>query len=119
MSSRPKYVLTLPVKWALGSQYVVRLQEHTHTECESWAGGSHNKSCWVKYLYEINSGDKTVIRDHCGGVKTLGGGVEQTTRAFSCEVEIRGGGESRESGRLVERGNPPGWVPMACQRSLD
>lgn len=46
-------------------------------------------------------------------------GAEQTTRAFSCMEEIRGGGRlQRESGRLAE-GNPPGWLPMARQRSLD
>lgn len=32
-----------------------------------WAGGSYNKTRWVKYLCEINSCDKTVIRDRGGG----------------------------------------------------
>lgn len=31
-----------------------------------WAGGSDNKTCWVKYLCEINSCDKAVIRDQKG-----------------------------------------------------
>lgn len=35
-------------------------------------------------------------------------GVGQTTRAFSCVVEIKGVGEGRESGRLVE--GEPTWV---------
>lgn len=40
-----------------------------------WAGGSHNKTCWVKYLCEINSCDKAVIRDQRGGgIKICGGG---------------------------------------------
>lgn len=33
----------------------------------SGTGGSHNKARWKKYLCEINSGDKAVIRDRRGG----------------------------------------------------
>lgn len=43
-----------------------------------WAGGSHNKTCWVKYLCEINSCDKAVIRDQRGGRnKDMWGGGER------------------------------------------
>ena len=40
------------------------------------AGGSNNEACWVKYLCEINSCDKNVMRD-CGWGKDkerMGGG---------------------------------------------
>lgn len=82
-----------------------------------WAGGSHNKTCWVKYLCEINSCDKAVIRDQRGGgIKICGGGGgTHNTRE---REETHCGRDHRKRSRLWE-GNPPGRAPAGCQRSLD
>lgn len=65
-----------------------------------WAGGSHNKTCWVKYLCEINSCDKAVIRDQRGGgIKICWGGAHTIQE----KERRRTAGETIEKGADFER----------------
>lgn len=63
----------------------------------SGAGGSYNKTRWVRYLCEINSRDKAVIREASEWV----------------------GNSKTRNREQVSDGNPPGHLPARCQRPLD
>lgn len=64
-----------------------------------WAGGSHNKTCWVKYLCEINSCDNAVMRD--GGAW---GGKKRHCKRVERKCGFQWGGES-----------PPGCLSAASR----
>ncbi len=65
-----------------------------------WAGGSHNKTCWVKYLCEINSCDKAVMRDRREGDKEMRGEGRIQENEKRCTAR-----ETKEKGQTL-RGKP-------------
>ncbi len=67
------------------------------------AGGSHNKTRWVKYLCEINSCDKAVTRDRKGaGIKSCRGRQKRGERK-----------EERWQKRGQTSRRKPTWLPAS------